>query len=226
MKIAAILPALNEEETIGKVLAAIPRDCVQKIVVVDNGSTDHTAAIARAAGAVVISEPQRGYGYACYAGAEAASDCDVLIFLDADGADDPSEIPLLIEALQREKADLVIGSRSRGQHEKGAMLPHARFGNWLTSRLMRAFYGLEVSDLGPFRAIRQPVFAALQMSEFTYGWTTEMMVKAAKQNYHIVEIPVSYRRRAGGKSKISGTIRGTVLAGYCILSTTIKHSWR
>jgi hypothetical protein len=156
----------------------------------------------------------------------AAADCEILVFLDGDGADDPQEIPLLLHALADQQADLVIGSRERGQHASGALLPHARFGNWLTARLMRIFYGLEVSDLGPFRAIRQPVFMALEMQEMTYGWTTEMMVKAAKRGFRVVEIPISYRRRAGGKSKISGTLRGTFLAGYYILTTTIKHAWR
>lgn len=226
MKVAAVIPALNEEATLGMVLQAIPREHVQRIIVIDNGSTDATAQIAREYGAEVVTESRRGYGYACYAGAMAASDCDVLVFLDGDGADDPREIPLLLKPIQEESADLVIGSRERGQHEVGALLPHARFGNWLTARLMRSLYGLQVSDLGPFRAIRQPVFMALDMREMTYGWTTEMMVKAAKQKFRVVEIPISYHRRAGGKSKISGTLRGTILAGYYILSTTLKHAWR
>lgn len=226
MKIALIIPALNEEQTLGNVLKAIPSDVLHRVIVADNGSTDATAAIARENGADVVFESRRGYGYACYAGAQAAADCDVLVFMDGDGADDPQEIPLLIEALMDGPVDLVIGSRSRGYHEPGAILPHARFGNWLTSRLMRRLYGLDVSDLGPFRAIRQSVFHELDMQEMTYGWTTEMMVKAAKRHARIVEIPVSYRRRAGGKSKISGTFKGTFLAGYYILSTTFKHAWR
>lgn len=223
MRVTAIIPALNEEATIGMVLSAIPRDVVQQVIVADNGSTDATARIATEHGAVVVHESRRGYGYACYAGAVAAVDCDVLVFLDADGADDPSEIQFLLKPIFTEGADLVIGSRERGNHEPGALLPHARFGNWLTARLMKRLYGLQISDLGPFRAIRRPVFVALDMQEMTYGWTTEMMVKAAKKGFRVVEIPIGYRRRAGGKSKISGTLRGTILAGYYILSTTLKH---
>lgn len=226
MKIAVIIPALNEAETIAAVIAKIPREIVQRVIIVDNGSTDQTVLIAAAAGAEIIKESRRGYGYACNAGAQAASDMDVLVFLDGDGADDPHEIPLLIVPLQHNQADLVIGSRARGQPEPGALLPHARFGNWLTTQLMGMLYGLQVTDLGPFRAIRQPVFADLKMQEMTYGWTTEMMVKAAKRGYRVIEVPVSYHRRAGGKSKISGTVRGTTLAGYYILSTTLKHAFR
>ncbi len=224
MRIAAIIPALNEEVTIGGVIAAFPAGVVDQIFVVDNGSTDATARIAADLGAVVVDETRRGYGYACYAGAQAAADYDVLVFLDGDGADDPAEIPLLVEPIRADQADMVIGSRMRGQHDPAALLPHARFGNWLTSRLMRLFYKLEVTDLGPFRAIKQPVFVSLNMQEMTFGWTTEMMVKAAKQGYRIHEIPISYHRRAGGKSKISGTLRGSFLAAYHILKTTFRYA--
>ncbi|NDJ61364.1 MAG: glycosyltransferase family 2 protein [Chloroflexi bacterium] len=223
--VAAIIPALNEETTIGAVVGAVPRDVVQRVIVVDNGSTDQTVSIAQANGAEIVTETRRGYGYACYAGAAAATDAAVLVFLDGDGSDDPTEIPLLLAPIHEQAADLVIGSRERGYHEPGALLPHARFGNGLAALLMRWLYGLKVTDLGPFRAIRQPVYASLDMQELTYGWTTEMMVKAAKQNYKIVEIPISYYRRAGGKSKISGTIRGTILAAYYIISTTIKYAY-
>lgn len=224
MNVAIILPALNEEESLGQVLDAIPRDRGQRVIVVDNGSTDRTAVIAQQHGAEAIQEPRKGYGYACMAGAEFASSSDVLVFIDADGADDPREIPLLLDPIENGEADLVIGSRMRGNHESRAILPHARFGNWLTAMLMRRLYGLEVSDLGPFRAIRQTVFAELNMQEMTYGWTTEMMVKAARRGYRVVEVPVSYRRRIAGKSKISGTVRGTILAGYYILSTTFRYA--
>lgn len=226
MKIAAVIPALNEEETIRDVLAAFPQGVVDQVFVADNASTDATAQIAVEMGAVVVLESRRGYGYACYAGAAAAADYDVLVFLDADGADDPREIPLLLEAIQAGTADMVIGSRTRGNHDPEALLPHARFGNWLTSRLMKLFYKLDVTDLGPFRAIKQPVYASLDMQEMTFGWTTEMMVKAAKQGYRIHEIPISYHKRAGGKSKISGTLRGSFLAGYHILKTTIRYAFQ
>ncbi len=224
MYVTAIIPALNEAETIATVIRDIPRDLVQQVIVVDNGSTDATPTIAQTAGAEVIFEARRGYGYACFAGGMAAQNAEVLVFLDGDGADDPREIPLLLEALLQSEADLVIGSRERGQHQPGALLPHARFGNWLTARLMRWIYGLYVTDLGPFRAIRRSVFLSLNMQEMTYGWTTEMMVKAAKQGYRVHEIPISYRRRAGGKSKISGTLNGTVMAACYILGTTLKYA--
>jgi glycosyltransferase involved in cell wall biosynthesis len=227
MKIAIVIPALNEEATLGAVLQAIPSSINARVIVVDNGSTDQTAAIAAKCGAEVVSEPRRGYGYACYAGAMAAQDCQLIVFMDGDGADDPAEIPLLVEPLLANPAlQMVLGSRACGQYEPGALLPHARFGNWLTAGLMNWLYGLKVSDLGPFRAIRRDLFMALEMQEMTYGWTTEMMVKAAKKQAQVLEVPVSYRRRAGGRSKISGTLRGTVLAGYYILTTTFKHAWR
>ncbi len=226
VNITVIIPALNEAATIASVIAAVPRDVVQRVIVVDNGSTDETARMAQTAGACVVSEPRRGYGAACHAGAQAAPDADVLVFLDGDGADDPCEIVTLLDPIRQGEADLVVGSRTRGESEPGALLFHARFGNWLAAWLMRMLYGLEVTDLGPFRAIRQPVLSALDMQEMTYGWPTEMMVKAAKQGYTVVERPVSYRRRTGGKSKISGTLRGTILAGYYILGTTLKHARR
>jgi len=223
-RITAIIPALNEASTIADVIAAIPHGVIDRVIAVDNGSTDETARVAQAAGACVVYEPRRGYGFACHAGARAAEDADILVFLDGDGADDPPEIPWLVDPIRAGQADLVVGSRARGEREPGALLPHARFGNWLAAQLMRQLYGLHVTDLGPFRAIRRPVLEALHMQEMTYGWPTEMMVKAAKQGYRVVEVPVSYRRRAGGKSKISGTVRGTVLAAYFILGTTLRYA--
>ncbi|MFQ5854997.1 MAG: glycosyltransferase family 2 protein [Anaerolineae bacterium] len=224
-RITAIIPALDEALTIADVVAAIPHDLVDSIIVVDNGSTDDTAQIARAASARVVHEPRRGYGFACHAGARAAGDVDILVFLDGDGADDPREISRLADPILAGQADLVIGSRERGEREPGALLPHARLGNWLAAWLMRWLYGLQVTDLGPFRAIRRSVLEALHMQEMTYGWPTEMMVKAARQGYRVTEVPVSYRRRAGGESKISGTLRGTVLAAYYILGTTLRYAW-
>ncbi len=225
MHTTVVIPAFNEQETIEGVLAGIPQDAVDRVLVVDNASTDRTAALARAAGADVVVETRRGYGAACYAGFRMATEADILVFMDGDGADDPSQIPQLVELLVAGKADLVIGSRVRGKADPGALLPHARFGNWLAARLMRLLYGLRVSDLGPFRAVHREILDELDMQEMTYGWPTEMMVKAAKRGYRVAEVPVNYRKRAGGESKISGTVRGTILAGYSILWTTFKHAW-
>ncbi len=226
MKSALIIPALNEQESIGQVLAEIPENSVDRILVVDNGSSDGTADEAKAAGAELIYEPRQGYGFACMAGYLAAEDADIIVFMDGDGADNPAQIPILIQPLELDRADLVIGSRELGCAEPGALLLQARIGNWITARLMRSLYGLRVSDLGPFRAIRREVLDTLAMRELTYGWTTEMMVKAAKHGFRIHEVPVDYRKRRGGRSKISGTLRGTLLAGYYILGTTLKHAWK
>jgi glycosyltransferase involved in cell wall biosynthesis len=224
MQTALVIPAYNEEETIGAVVGTVPPGVVERIIVVDNGSTDRTAALAQEAGAEVVREDRRGYGSACFAGFQTASGADAIVYMDGDGADNPQQIPDLIEPISEGWADLVVGSRVRGHAEPGALLLHARFGNWLASRLMRTLYGLEVSDLGPFRAIRREVLEALELQEMTFGWPTEMMVKAAKRGFRVIEIPVDYRRRAGGKSKVSGTVRGTLLAAYYILGTTIKYA--
>lgn len=223
-QVAAVIPALNEAANIEAVVAAVPRDAVGEVIVVDNGSTDGTAEVATQAGAHIVCERRRGYGYACRAGADAVREADILVFLDGDGADDPREVPRLVDPIRRGEADLVIGSRTRGEREPGALLPHARLGNCLAARLMTILYGLQVTDLGPFRAVRRSVLESLQMQEMTYGWPTEMMVKAARGGYRVMEVPVSYRRRAGGRSKISGTLRGTVLAAYYILGTTLKYA--
>jgi glycosyltransferase involved in cell wall biosynthesis len=224
MSVSVVIPALNEEETIVGVLDDIPDTTADQVIVVDNGSTDATARLAQTHGALVVREDRRGYGAACYAGFQATS-AEVVVFMDGDGADNPVQIADLAAPILADEADLVIGSRTRGEAERGALLPHARFGNWLAALLMRVLYGMRVTDLGPFRAIRRSVLAELDMQEMTYGWPTEMMVKAAKNGYRVMEIPVDYRRRAGGRSKISGTIRGTALAAYYILGTTIKHAW-
>lgn len=226
MKSTLIIPALNEQEIIGQVIAEIPTNLVDRIIVVDNGSSDGTAHEARAAGVEVIYEPRHGYGYACMAGHLAAEDADILVFMDGDGADNPAQIPALVQPIELDAADLVIGSRARGRAEPGALLPQARIGNWITARLMHLLFDLHVTDLGPFRAIRRDVLKELSMQEMIYGWTTEMMVKAAKLGCRIHEVPVDYRPRLGGSSKISGTLRGTFLAGYHILGTIIKHAWK
>ncbi len=225
MRIAAVIPALNEEGSIGQVVAAVPRDLVVEVIVVDNGSTDRTAAVASTAGARVVTELQRGYGAACKAGLDAASQADILVFLDGDASDQPEELAILVDPVTRGEADLVIGSRLLGRREAGAMPPHAVFGNWLTSRLVRLLYGVCVTDIGSFRAIRRADLVALDMRERTYGWPIEMIVKAAKRGYRIREVPVTHRKRIG-KSKVAGTLMGSLKAGYFILFTTFRYAFR
>jgi glycosyltransferase involved in cell wall biosynthesis len=225
MSVTVILPALNEAESIGQVLAAIPRDEVDEIVVVDGGSTDDTVAISEAAGARVVCEPRRGYGLACEQGVAAAGS-DILVFLDADGANDPGQIGKVVAPILAGQADLVLGSRLRGTIAPGAMPWHQRFGNWLAATLIAHLYHIRVSDLGPFRAIRREALLGLGMQDLQYGYPTEMIVKAARQGLRVVETPVSYHPRLGGRSKVSGTVRGTVRATYGILRTIFRYAWR
>ncbi len=227
MKPAVIIPARNEENPLPGVLAEIPVDLVDWVIVVDNGSSDDTAAVAQKAGAVVVDEPRAGYGYACAAGVRAARerDAEVLVFLDADGSFDPAQLGELLMPIATGQGALVLGSRPAGGMEKGAMPPHARFGNWLVAKLMGLLYGLRVSDLGPYRAIRTDLLARMAMREMTYGWPTEMMVKAARLGADVVEVPVRYRVRRGGRSKVSGTLRGTILATYFILFVTLRYAF-
>ena len=227
MKSALIIPARNEETPLPGVLAEIPPGVAEMVIVVDNGSTDRTAEVSRRSGAMVVSEPRAGYGFACAAGVQAAKerDAEVLVFLDADGSFDPDQIRDLLAPIQADQADLVLGSRLTGGMETGAMPPHARFGNWLVARLMGLLYGLKVTDLGPFRAIRADLLHRLGMQEMTYGWPTEMMAKAARSGARVVEVPVRYRVRRGGKSKVSGTLRGTVLATYFIFFVTLRYTF-
>lgn len=224
-KIAVIIPALNEAGNIGRLVKDTQNILETDIIVVDNGSSDMTAAEARQAGARVIDEPRRGYGFACAAGAAAASNADILVFMDGDYSSLPSELPQLLEPLLTNQADLVLGSRLQGYIEPGAMPPHQRFGNWLASALMQRLYRLPVTDLGPYRAIRRSLLDELGMQEMTFGWPTEMMVKAARQGAQIVEIPVSWHSRQAGQSKVSGTVRGTILATWFILGVTIRYAW-
>jgi len=227
MRVAVIIPALNEEEAVAHVIADVPRDLVHEVIVVDNGSTDRTGEVARAAGARAVREERRGYGYACAAGVAAAADeFDVLVFMDGDGSDDASQIRSLIEPIERDEADLVLGSRVLCPAARGALLPHQRLGNSLTTALVRLLYGQRITDLPPFKAICRPVLAELGMGEMTYGWTVEMIVKCARRGHRIVEVPVATRPRIAGKSKVSGTIKGTVLAAYYLLGTTLKYAWR
>ena len=227
-RVSVIIPAHNEAGAIALVLAEIPAGLVQEVIVVDNNSTDDTGKIARAGGATVLREPRPGYGYACLAGMAYAfgkaqsEQPDIVVFVDGDHSDFPEQMPELLAPLLRGEADMVIGSRALGEREKGSLLPQQRFGNWLASRLLRLRYGGNVTDLGPFRAILTPALLALQMEDKTYGWTVEMQVKAARQGLRTVEVPVRYRKRIG-TSKISGTVRGTIGAGYKILWTIFKY---
>jgi glycosyltransferase involved in cell wall biosynthesis len=223
----AVLPALNEEASIGAVLSAIPRPPVRRVVVADNGSTDRTADVARAHGAVVVAEPRRGYGSACLRGLAALrpDPPHAVLFLDADWSDDPSEAPRLLEPIAAGRADLVIGSRVLGGAERGALTAAQRFGNWLATRLLRLLYGARYTDLGPFRAIRWDALEALRMRDPDFGWTVEMQGKAARLKLRCEEVPVRYRRRIG-TSKISGTVGGTVRAGVKILGTIARDRLR
>jgi rSAM/selenodomain-associated transferase 1 len=219
-RIGVVIPALNEEAAIGRVLADVP-PWVDDVVVADNGSVDGTASVVAAAGARVVAEPRRGYGQACLTGLAALSKCDIIVFLDADYSDDPREMGKLVQPILSEHVDLVIGSRVLGRCEPGALTSPQRFGNWLACRLIRWFWGVAFTDLGPFRAIRAPVLASLGMADRTYGWTVEMQVKAARRRLAAREVPVQYRRRIG-QSKISGTVRGVVGAGAKILATILQ----
>jgi glycosyltransferase involved in cell wall biosynthesis len=224
-----IIPALDEEATIGAVLRGLKEtgQPLRHVLVVDNGSSDGTAKESEAAGAIVLFEPQRGYGAACLRGLsyikrqKHAPDC--VVFLDGDGSDDPADLPRLLDALLH-GADLAVGSRTLGVVEPGAMQPAQRVGNAVATGLIRAFYGQRYTDLGPFRAIRYPALCALGMNDTDYGWTVEMQVKAVRRGLRIVELPVRYRRRQGGESKISATVKGTFSAGAKILYTIFRHS--
>ena len=225
MRVSVVIPALNEEAAIGGVVGEVPRELVQEIIVVDNGSTDRTAALASAAGARVVHEPVRGYGAACLAGALAAADADVIVFLDGDRNEDPRELPVVLAPLLAGRADLVIGSRTRGGAEPGALTPQQRVGNRVVTGLLRLLYGVSLTDIGPFRAIYTRVLRDLAMEHKTYGWPVEMVVKAVRHGYRVVEVPVTCRARLG-HSKVAGTLVGSVLAGYHLLFTTLKYAWR
>jgi glycosyltransferase involved in cell wall biosynthesis len=223
-KIAVVIPALNEAGSIRNLVSELGAMGFGDVIVVDNGSTDATEAEARTAGARVIIEPQHGYGYACAAGVAAAVDADIVAFIDGDYSYLPSELPMLLAPILAGQADLVLGSRPLGQMRAGALPAHQRFGNWLASRLMNSLYGLHLTDLGPYRAIRRPLLLALEMREMTYGWPTEMMVKAARRGARLVEVPVTSHPRRAGRSKVSGTLRGSLLAAWFILGVTIRYS--
>ena len=224
MRIAIVIPAYNEAAALPKVLRELPRNLVQRIVVSDNGSTDSTPEVAIAHGAEVVCEERSGYGWACWAGVNAVMhDCDVIVMLDAGGKEDATELPLLLQPILEDHADFVLGSRVR-YAVAGALTPPQRFGNWLTTQVMAKLYGTHVTDLAPFRAIRSSLLQTLHMQERTFGWPTEMIVKAARAHARIAEVDVHYRTRYAGKSKVSGTLKGSINAGIVILRTAFKYA--
>lgn len=225
--IIVIIPAFNEENSVGKVVDDIPKDWVKEIIVVNNNSNDQTAVNADSAGAIVIDEPIQGYGNACLKGmaylVENNIAPDIVVYLDADYSDYPEQLIDLVQPIINDDADLVIGSRALGAKEKKSMTPQQVFGNWLATFLIKLIYKVEFSDLGPFRAVKYESLLKIDMQDRTYGWTVEMQVKAAKLKMKCVELPVDYRARIG-KSKISGTLKGTIMAGYKIITTIFKYS--
>ena len=225
MKIAVVIPALNEEQAIGGVVQAIPRELVGEIIVADNGSTDNTVGRALAAGARVVHEHRRGYGAACSAGAKAARGADIIVFLDGDRSDDPRQLLEVVGPVIQDRADLVVGSRLKGKLEKGSMPWHGRLGNRLIVLLLRLLYRVHITDLGSFRAIKAETLLNIHMEEMTYGWPVEMVVKSAKKGWRIKSVPVPYRRRLG-KSKVTGTVRGSILAAYYMFFVPLRYLWK
>ena len=224
-KISVIIPALNEEESIGQVLNDIPGEIVEEVIVVDNGSSDNTVTVSKGLGANVILEPLKGYGAACLRGISILKqDTDIVVFLDADYSDYPQDLHTVVKPIIDDDAEMVIGSRMLGVRKKGALLPQAIFGNKLATFLIRLFWGFKYTDLGPFRAIKYRDLIALNMIDKNFGWTVEMQIKALKKGLRIAEVPVRYRKRIG-KSKITGTFSGTVRAGVKIIYTIFKYGF-
>jgi len=221
--VSVIIAALNEEEAIANVVASVPRDIANEIIVVDNGSTDRTAEVALAAGARVVTEPQRGYGRAFRTGLRSiSSDCEIVVLLDGDGSDYPEMMNRLVAPIIEGTHDFVISSRTRGRRERGSMNWHQVFAGYIVGFFLRLLYGVRSTDMGPFRAIRRDALERLNMREETYGWPLEMQMRAARAGLRTLEVPVDYRRRAGGQSKIAGTLRGSVLAATRILLTLAR----
>jgi glycosyltransferase involved in cell wall biosynthesis len=225
VRVSVIIPTHNEAQAIERVLADLPSDLTTEVIVVDSNSNDGTPEIAARMGARVVQQPCRGYGRACLTGLAAANSPDVVVFLDGDYSDRPSELPILLAPIIDGRADITLGSRLQWRRSAGALPWHQMFGNRLAASLIRLFYGLEISDLGPFRAGRTEVLRALALEETTYGWAVEMILKGALGGFRVVEVPVSYYPRIG-KSKISGTLRGTVGSGWFILSLIVRYYFR
>jgi len=227
--IAVIIPAHNEEQSIGKVIHDIPKEWVDTVIVCSNNSDDNTVAVAKKAGAIALEESKKGYGWACMKGINYAKILpippDIIVFMDGDYSDYPQELPKVVKPIIDNNIDLVIGSRAKGQKEAGSMTFPQRFGNWLSTRLMRLIYGVTYSDLGPFRAIKLNQLLALNMQEMTFGWTIEMQIKAAKHKMTYTEVPVNYKVRIG-ESKVSGTVKGAVMAGIKILWCIAKYKFK
>src|ERR1700736_2449787 len=226
-KVAIVIPALNEEGAIRQLLAEMPRDFAQWIIVVDNGSIDPPPAVAQKGGAMVASEPARGYGRACLKGFSTACSlgAEIVIFMDGDGSDDPADLSMMLTPLLEGQADMTIGSRVGKRAERGAIPPQARLGNWLVSRMISILYGVRLHDIGSCRVIRCSALNALDMQEMTFGWPVEMLVKMARAKYRIVELPIHYRRRSHGRSKVAGTITGSIKAAYAMIATTLRYRW-